>query len=370
MATRSTHYRTLGVESTATGPEIRTAYRRLVLKHHPDRTHDPRSTALFVQIQEAYEVLGNPQKRRDYDRSLESRPSGAPYSKPAAPPTESPAPGREETSRAHRIGEAERRLREDVEHLAYLFGRGKLGEAGDVAREVLRRDPRQAMPYAVLGDIARGRGDLNEASKMYAFAIQMAPGNPAYERRYDEVLRKQTSLQNKPADRPRGAMIVVMSWALVLCCLSYVALGRERPMAPRLELIGTWTLGLFMMLFVSGAILGAGASLAGYLDRFQSTTTNALGGVSPAFYLGIMAMVNYWAAAGLYILTSLVNGSSSLSVSRVVASVGGITFFATVASGLSGHIEPTQTLLWGGNVAYIGTIVGWMIADSLADPLR
>lgn len=363
MANGPNHYKTLGVEPTATGPEIRTAYRRLVLKHHPDRSNDPRSTGLFVAIQEAYEVLGNPQKRRDYDRHLAAR----------APTKPTPTPPRE-TSHAEperpRPRPTDQRLREDVEHLAYLFARGKLGEAGDIAREVLRRDPRQAMPYAVLGDIARGRGDLNEASKMYAFAIQMAPGNAAYEKRYDEVLAKQTAIQQKSGDRPKAALIVAMSWGLVLCCLSYVALSRERPMAPRLELISTWTLGLFMMLFVSGAVLGAAASLAGFLDRFQSTTTNALGGVSPAFYLGIMAMVNYWAAAGLYILTSLVNGSSSLSVSRVVASVGGITFFATVASGLSGHIEPTQTLLWGGNVAYIGTIVGWMIADSLANPYR
>lgn len=359
-----THYITLGVEPTATGPEIRTAYRRLVLKHHPDRSRDPRSTALFVAVQEAYEVLGDVQKRRDYDARLAAR---APKKPDAEPPPRTERPP-EPVRTAPRTPDV--RLREDVEQLAYLFSRGKLGEAGDIAREVLRRDRRQALPYAVLGDIARSRGDLKEASKMYAYAIQMAPGNALYERRYDEVLAKQTAIQQKASDRPKGTVIVAMSWGLVLCCLAYVALSRERPMAPRLELIGTWTLGLFMMLFVSGAILGAAASLAGYLDRFHSTTTNALGGVSPAFYLGIMAMVNYWAAAGLYILTSLVNGSSSLSVSRVVASVGGVTFFATVASGLSGHIEPTQTLLWGGNVAYIGTIVGWMIADSLANPYR
>src|SRR5437762_4415612 len=62
-----THYETLGIKKTATQDEIRTAYRGLVLKHHPDRSKDPKSADVFIRITQAYEVLSDPQRRRNYD---------------------------------------------------------------------------------------------------------------------------------------------------------------------------------------------------------------------------------------------------------------------------------------------------------------
>lgn len=57
-------YQTLGVERTATADEIKRAYRRLAGQHHPDKGGD---TGLFQEIQAAYDVLGNPQRRAEYD---------------------------------------------------------------------------------------------------------------------------------------------------------------------------------------------------------------------------------------------------------------------------------------------------------------
>lgn len=58
------HYATLGVERNATPDEIKRAFRRLASQHHPDKGGD---TARFQQIQAAYDVLGDPQKRAAYD---------------------------------------------------------------------------------------------------------------------------------------------------------------------------------------------------------------------------------------------------------------------------------------------------------------
>lgn len=57
-------YQTLGVERTATADEIKRAYRRLAGQHHPDKGGD---TRLFQEIQAAYDVLGDPQRRAEYD---------------------------------------------------------------------------------------------------------------------------------------------------------------------------------------------------------------------------------------------------------------------------------------------------------------
>ena len=58
------HYKTLGVNSTAAPDEIKKAYRKLASQHHPDKGGD---TAKFQQIQTAYDVLSNPNKRAEYD---------------------------------------------------------------------------------------------------------------------------------------------------------------------------------------------------------------------------------------------------------------------------------------------------------------
>jgi curved DNA-binding protein len=59
------YYDTLGVQKGASQDEIKKAYRSLAMKHHPDRGGD---TAKFKEIQEAYDTLGDEQKRSGYDQ--------------------------------------------------------------------------------------------------------------------------------------------------------------------------------------------------------------------------------------------------------------------------------------------------------------
>lgn len=59
------YYKTLGVSSTATAKEITSAYRKLAKKHHPDT--NPGSDETFKAITAAYDVLGNAERRKEYD---------------------------------------------------------------------------------------------------------------------------------------------------------------------------------------------------------------------------------------------------------------------------------------------------------------
>jgi hypothetical protein len=64
------YYLTLGITRTAAPDEIRHAYRLLAMKHHPDRNQgDKQSEELFKEIQEAYQVLSDGEKRKNYDNS-------------------------------------------------------------------------------------------------------------------------------------------------------------------------------------------------------------------------------------------------------------------------------------------------------------
>ena len=58
-------YDVLGVPKDASPEDIKKAYRKLALKHHPDRGGDPEQ---FKKLQEAYEVLSDPQKRQNFDQ--------------------------------------------------------------------------------------------------------------------------------------------------------------------------------------------------------------------------------------------------------------------------------------------------------------
>lgn len=62
------YYATLGVSKTASQDEVRKAFRQLARKHHPDVAKDKKTAeAKFKEINEAYEVLGDPEKRKRYD---------------------------------------------------------------------------------------------------------------------------------------------------------------------------------------------------------------------------------------------------------------------------------------------------------------
>lgn len=61
------HYEVLGVDRTATRDQIKHAYRQLALQYHPDKNKDPNAAAKFREPAEAYAVLSDDTKRKEYD---------------------------------------------------------------------------------------------------------------------------------------------------------------------------------------------------------------------------------------------------------------------------------------------------------------
>ena len=68
MALRPDYYKTLGVDKKASAEEIKKAYRKLARKYHHDRNPDDKQAeSRFKEISQAYDVLGDPEKRKQYD---------------------------------------------------------------------------------------------------------------------------------------------------------------------------------------------------------------------------------------------------------------------------------------------------------------
>ena len=69
MAAKRDYYEVLEVARTASDEEIKKAYRKLAMKYHPDRNAGNKaSEERFKEISEAYEILSDADKRRQYDR--------------------------------------------------------------------------------------------------------------------------------------------------------------------------------------------------------------------------------------------------------------------------------------------------------------
>ena len=68
MTPKRDYYEVLGIPRNASEQEVKSAYRKMALKHHPDRNPgDARAEEAFKEAAEAYGVLGDPDKRRRYD---------------------------------------------------------------------------------------------------------------------------------------------------------------------------------------------------------------------------------------------------------------------------------------------------------------
>lgn len=63
----SEHYAALGLKSDATLADIKKAFRQKASQFHPDRNSDPDAPARFREVQEAYDVLSDDDKRKAYD---------------------------------------------------------------------------------------------------------------------------------------------------------------------------------------------------------------------------------------------------------------------------------------------------------------
>ncbi|MGI0021497.1 MAG: DnaJ domain-containing protein [Nitrososphaeraceae archaeon] len=67
IRSKNDYYRILDIDRTATKEEIKSQYRKLILKFHPDRNKLPSALKHFTKVREAYEILSDPQKRENYD---------------------------------------------------------------------------------------------------------------------------------------------------------------------------------------------------------------------------------------------------------------------------------------------------------------
>lgn len=365
------YYEALGLTRTATSAEIRTAYRRIAIKHHPDRSKDPKSVDVFKRAAEAYEILGDDQKRRSYDlrlgvelrRQAEAARKANPFGPEVAAPT-TPKPKAQQVATKTRPGVS---VTEEVSRLTTLFSRGRHVEAESLARAILDRDPRQPLPYAILGDLSRMEGHRREAAKMYAFAVQMDPRNELYQQRHEEMLA-----EIKRFEEPQSKRREAMNWNLMLLFVpaagwAMIAFHSGPGDLAKLPLVSSWSWSMLGWLLGSGASVGGLLARSRWLDHLLTSLSTSLGKPSQVFVFSALAILQFWLALAIYGLSALVRGSHTASLSRFMSTIAFMVVMFTLAGAL-GTANAAETFLWSGNVMYLGALVGWLIADAVPGP--
>ena len=79
MADKRDYYEVLGVDKSADEKDLKNAFRSLARKYHPDRSTEDDAEDKFKEIQEAYAVLSDEEKRAHYDRFGHNSPAGNPF---------------------------------------------------------------------------------------------------------------------------------------------------------------------------------------------------------------------------------------------------------------------------------------------------
>ena len=181
------YYDTLGVSRGAPAEEIKRAYRKLARKYHPDVSKEKNAEAKFKDVQEAYEVLKDPEKRASYDQLGRDYRSGQQFR---------PPPGWEQhygRSGSHRFSD----LNGFSDFFSSLFGGAAGGPAGGPQPQAQAQQEEEAgsleisMEEAYAG--ARRRVTILEAGRPRQVDVQVPAGFPTARPSGSAALRARRS---------------------------------------------------------------------------------------------------------------------------------------------------------------------------------
>ncbi|BCW96138.1 MAG: DnaJ domain-containing protein [Fimbriimonadales bacterium] len=360
------HYEVLGLSMHATQEAVRRRYRELVRQYHPDVNPSPLAKERFLRIQEAYQVLSDPERRRHYDALLRlqlGEPPSARYNQPRTQPSRPAAPSQPRAP-------ASDELRRAILQAERAFLQGRMQDALYWAKQATRLAPRHPKGHEIIGDVYRTQGHYDAALSAYTYAIQLDPNNPDLQRKLDATLaRTQTPsasppsplLRNLPALKlpPEWKLYAAqaLGWGAVLFLLTLAHTIPGNPLA-----LG-WSVNLLVYLILAGFLTGFLMAISRWVapigDAFPWRRRG--GQISAGGALIGLSALCFPLAVLLYTLLALTQGGLSQSVARVFGVGGALTLGFAL---LYPH-DMLYTMLFGGNMLFLALMGGWYLADNL-----
>lgn len=390
-----THYQVLGVSETASIEEIKKQYRAMARKFHPDVNPGPEAARQFSTIAEAYRILSDSEARRlyDADRALKARVEANTF-RAAASTGATAAPGPSPKVSTTATQEADRLVQQaQASHV-----RGRHIEARNLAEQALRYNRRNAQAWEVLGDICRTQGRMDDALHNYSMAVQIEPRNAALQQKIERLARQPSGTRltpggytPNPAARPQttrsapfagaGATLVapekrplarvLMGFigyfgSFLILLFAALQLNRSSSSLGALPFVSSWSWPFIGCLAVTGCLLGATMTITGAVRRIEDDlilTGGSEGAKTIPLGIFVLALGSlfFWAGMILHIAISAIQEALTGSLLRLYGVLVLVTLLFAAVWGVPDGFA--QTMLWGGNVLFIGYVIGWLLGD-------
>ncbi len=331
-------YRILGIPVGADEATIRSRYRELVRRHHPDVSADSQKAhQRFVRIQEAYRVLMDPRKRGEWERRAGVGTVTEPQVKVGGPGT---------------------RVEQLLAEGRRLLRQRRLREARDAVAAAIELNPFDAAAYRLLGDIYAAGGNMQMALELYREAKllegEMAPEEPR------PATRREPSPEPVPESPAFRAPVLVVGLASACVCLAIMAvIGFSGNLFP-FTAIGA----------VAAFLVGASGVASGAVEPVDEllglaeVRESGKGAAPGAIYLVILSIVSPYIGIVYYGIVSAVTESWSRGMLKIYAATFILALVAWLAAGGEGG---AAFALVAPSLAFLGTLAGWL-AGSFAAP--
>ncbi len=401
MSEGRTHYEVLGLTPDASPDEVKKRYRELARRYHPDLNRDhPEYHAIFLRINQAYEALGDPNRRAAYDLDLRARErreaeqrGGSFGSAPGAarPHPGARAPGGNGAARPGTAGarsprerrEAEERKRRAarlLDEARMAYSRGHLREAQRLCEEVLQ-NARLGGAYEILGDVYSRQGRFADAVQQYTVAAQLLPHQGLIMAKLNRAVGHMSGTRpsrgpaaRPAANRPRSLLDAVgrLVYRLVLATLGaslvlFLMYWWPHLHDARLELpvFTNWTLSQLIVTALDGFIAGMILASTGFIRPFTAEMTvhplTAPRRRAPLnLVLSLFAFVSLPLALVVYLIISYLQGYVSYSVLTAFGVAAAMTFGFFSAAPPMAQLE---TLAVSGNILFLTLLLGWYVGD-------
>lgn len=371
MKTERNYYEILGLPVTATTQDIKKRYRELARKYHPDVIDDKAFGArVLIQVIDAYKTLVDPEQRRKYDAELMD------LTQPVFTQPRTQTAARTEPIRHAPPNPSINRLIHEAEE---LYSKRKLNDAAVLCKEALRFDPTNSKGHALLGDIYRSLRKYERAIQEYNYAVQYDPTDHKSQKKLERLIRRSQPLKCSWESHAGGSVgtasyLYIGSWIAAIILPLLVLLFPGKPASwisyYRLYLIKEWSNNLIFVLLADGLLVGFLLAVNGLIDHPDDEILLDSGGSKTTFLpMGLLVAffspIFFIGTAVLYLFLSFIQNTISPSIIKVFAGVLGIVLITA----LMYPLDRQSVLVFGGNVAFVGLLIGWHIG-AIFQPFR
>jgi curved DNA-binding protein CbpA len=353
------YYRVLGIDRQATPEQIKQRYRELVRQHHPDvnpNQHPGLGHNTFLQIVEAYQILSDADKRREYDRIWERRAPAASGSGPQA----SAASGGASV------------IETLVLEARKYFEARNYSETIRACRRIIQLDKENAVAYELLGDVYGASKRNEEAISYYTMAQQFSQSRKTeLGAKIDRLMKREDRLlheaiHGKPVYK-RAPVMAVLCVSLLMLAFWGFSISPGSPIEG-FPPLGDIPLPSLLLFFADAFLLGALLSGTMQIGRFDDEMLFSLAGERVSgnapplgLLLPVISILNFYLSLLCYILYALMHERFSLSIPKAAFS---LLLLALVFAAPHPDSLP-HLLIFGTGPGFAIMCGGWLLADMI-----